>query len=120
MEKTFLTLMLLAATAVAHAKKPGEPDQREPVPPTANAHEIWQMRCQGCHKPDGSGRPDHPEADKRTPNLTSAKWHAKHSDDVIRSAILDGVGGTKMKAFRGKMTDQQVDELVKYVRSLKK
>ena len=51
-------------------------------------------------------------------NLSDAAWQDSASDERIFNVINNGKG--KMPAFGKKLSEAQVDELLKYVRSLKK
>jgi mono/diheme cytochrome c family protein len=56
-------------------------------------------------------------------DLTDPKKQASFTDAKATEAIKNGVkqnGKTTMKAFAGKLTDDEVKALVAYVRSLKK
>lgn len=66
-----------------------------------------------CHGLDGKGY-----TAIHTPDFTSPKWQAAHTDRQISGAIENGVTGTSMPAWRGKLTAAQVHDLVGYIRSL--
>ena len=56
-------------------------------------------------------------------DLTDPKKQASFTDAQAAAAIKDGIkqnGKTTMKAFAGKLTDDEVKALVPYVRTLKK
>jgi mono/diheme cytochrome c family protein len=56
-------------------------------------------------------------------DLTDPKKQASFTDAQATTAIKDGVkqnGKTTMKAFSGKLTDDEIKALVAYVRALKK
>jgi cytochrome c6 len=108
-------MFLLLALLVAHTHEPGAPDKKPPVEADATAADIWKSRCQGCHKEDGHGK-----AEKKVPDLTGAKWQSKHTDDDVRAAIEKGSADPKMPAFKDKMTAEQLDAMVAFVRALKK
>jgi hypothetical protein len=50
------------------------------------------------------------------PNFTSAAFHKEHSNAQIKVSILDGKG-TLMPANRGRVTEEQADDLVAFVRA---
>jgi mono/diheme cytochrome c family protein len=109
-----LTMLLLIALLLGHGHGPGTPDTKPPVESTATAEDIWKSRCKGCHKETGEG-----SQEKKVPDFRDATWQSKHSDDKIRESILNGEADTKMKAFKGKMTDAQLDAIIKYIRAFK-
>ena len=51
-------------------------------------------------------------------DLTSGEWQNDVSDERIYNSISNGKG--KMPAFKKSLTDSQIDELVNYVRRLRK
>ena len=76
---------------------------------------LYKSKCQICHGPDGKGD-----------TLAGKKVGAKdlHSPDVVKTAdtaLFDVVkkGKEKMPAYNGKLTDDQIKALIKYIRSLK-
>ena len=88
----------------------------------ADAKALWSANCAQCHGPDG-------KADTKmgkilsAKDLTDPKSQASFTDAQAATAIKDGVkqnGKQTMKAFGGKLSDDDVKALVAYVRSLKK
>jgi len=72
-----------------------------------NGYAERNIRCFLCHNGDGSGT-------FRAPNLaTRAK---RDDDDALWKTIHNGDG--RMPAFKGKLSDQQMDDLVAWIRSL--
>jgi mono/diheme cytochrome c family protein len=98
---------LLCAAATAKAADPAE---------------NWAANCVSCHAKDGSGTTTmgkkYGVKDYRDP-----KVQADITDEKAISAITDGItedGKTKMKSFKGKLTDEEIKAMVAYVRTLKK
>ena len=110
-----LLLVAVILTHGGHQYPPGKPDPKPPVEATDSADDIWKARCKGCHKADGTG-----SKEKKVPDLTNAKWQGEHTDQDLKAAIENGIGDTKMAAFKGKMTAEQLDEIVAFIRALKK
>jgi len=83
------------------------------LPPVAAADAAadYKAKCAMCHGADGMGKPP------MGTNLTSADVQ-KMSDADLTAAITSGKG--KMPAYKGKLTDAQISDLVKYIRTLKK
>ena len=88
----------------------------------ADAKANWDANCTPCHGKDG-------KADTKmgktlnAKDLTDAKVQAEFSDAKAAQSIKEGVkenGKTTMKAFGGKLTDDEIKALVAYVRTLKK
>ena len=94
-----LNLVLLSATAFAADQK---------------TQDLYKAKCQGCHGPDGKA------------SAIGKKLGAKDfSDpDVVKLSEADMVkvttdGKNKMPAYKGKLTDDQIKDLVKYIREMK-
>jgi|SRR6516164_2076522 mono/diheme cytochrome c family protein len=88
----------------------------------ADAKANWQANCVQCHGQSGN-------ADTKmgkllsAKDLTDSKVQAGFTDAQATESIKNGVkqnGKTTMKAFGGKLSDDEIKALVKYVRSLKK
>jgi cytochrome c553 len=76
---------------------------------------LWEKKCALCHGADGSGK-----AAMKTKNYTDAKVQADMKDDAILKAIKDGVDGSKMKGYVGKLSDDEIKALATHIRSFKK
>ena len=88
----------------------------------ADAKANWANNCAQCHGKDG-------KADTKmgkmlsAKDLTDPKVQAEFTDAKATQSIKEGVkqgGKTTMKAFGGKLTDDEIKALVAYVRTLKK
>jgi mono/diheme cytochrome c family protein len=88
----------------------------------ADAKTNWDNNCAQCHGKDG-------RADTKmgktlnAKDLTDPKVQAAFTDAKATQSIKEGVkqnGKTTMKAFAGKLTDDEIKALVAYVRGLKK
>jgi len=85
------------------------------LPPMAAAQggaDTYKAKCAMCHGADGSGKPA-----MGTKDLGSADIQ-KMSDADLNTLITNGKG--KMPAYKGKLTDAQITDLVSYIRTLKK
>ena len=78
--------------------------------------DLFKTKCAACHGADGKGETP---MGKRLgiKDLGSADVQ-KQSDADLTAAISKGKG--KMPAYDGKLSGDQIQDLVKYVRSLKK
>ena len=87
---------------------------------SANAFEassVFNSKCASCHGKDGRARSLHGKHEHAR-DLTSAEWQDSVSDERIYNSISNGKG--KMPAFKKKLSDSQIDELVNYVRRFRK
>ena len=88
----------------------------------ADAKANWNSNCAQCHGAAGKGDTKMGKM-LNAMDLTDAKKQASFTDAQAATAIKDGIkqnGKTTMKAFGGKLTDDEIQALVKYVRTLKK
>lgn len=82
----------------------------------------WANNCAQCHGPAGKGDTKMGKM-LNAMDLTDPKKQASFTDAQATAAIKNGIkqgGKTTMKAFAGKLTDDEIKALVAYVRSLKK
>ncbi len=89
----------------------------------ADAKANWDTNCAQCHGPDGSANTKMGKL-LNAKNLTDPKVQAEFTDakatQAIKEGAKDSAGKTTMKAFAGKLTDDEIKALVAYVRTLKK
>jgi cytochrome c6 len=78
--------------------------------------DLYKAKCAMCHGPDGKGET---AMGKRLgiKDLASADVQ-KQSDADLNTVITKGKG--KMPGYEGKLTGDQIQELVKFIRTLKK
>jgi cytochrome c6 len=82
----------------------------------ADAGADYKAKCATCHGPDGKGDTAMGKTMK-VKDLGSAEVQ-KQSDADLTTIIEKGK--KPMPGYEGKLTKEQIDGLVKYVRSLKK
>jgi glucose/arabinose dehydrogenase len=70
---------------------------------------LFTERCAGCH---GTG-----VAGGRAPSLFDETWTRANDDETVRAVIHDGIQGTEMMSFSGSLNDQQIWQLVAYIRT---
>lgn len=77
---------------------------------------LFKTKCAACHGPDGKG--EVPMAKKLgARNLSSAEVQGQ-SDAQLTEVVTKGKN--KMPAYNGKLTKEQIGELVAYIRELGK
>ena len=77
---------------------------------------LYKAKCASCHAADGSGNT--PVGKKLEVQDFKAPEVAKLSDSAFFDITKKGKG--KMPAYDGKLTDAQINDLVKYIRGLEK
>ena len=79
-----------------------------------DAAALYKSKCQVCHGADGKGSPAGQKLgakDFQSPEV------AKQTDAELIKITKEGKG--KMPKYEGKLTDDQIKDLIKYIRSLK-
>ena len=94
-----------------------------PTDPLAAAKKTFSTYCASCHGSDGKG--DTPTAQALNPkprNLTDASWQKSVDDARIAKVIKEGGASVGLSAtmapWGGALQDEQIQELVKLIRSL--
>jgi len=82
--------------------------------PAFAASENYQTYCAVCHGDDGKAQTEKGK-EKGARDFTNAKWQKSVDDERLEKSIENGKG--KMPKFKGKISDADVDALVKEVRS---
>jgi mono/diheme cytochrome c family protein len=82
-----------------------------------DAPTLYKTKCSACHAADGSGTTMGKSLGAK--DLGSAEVQ-KQTDAQLTDSITSGMGGGKMPAYKGKLTDDQIKGLVGYIRSLAK
>lgn len=77
---------------------------------------LFQKNCAFCHAADGTGKnwigsflEPHPR------NLTDPVFMASMTRSRLRSVIEYGLPGTTMSAWKGVLTDEQIDSIIAYI-----
>ena len=111
MKKILIALLALAPLAAgAQADKKTE--------------RTWKAKCASCHGADGKGATDQGQK-LGVEDYTKPEWQKAKSDADIKKAITDGVNREKngkkqeMDGYKDKLSGEEIENLVKYVRSLK-
>lgn len=106
---TVVVLMFIATSWVSAQVLRGNPKEGQAV---------YEKNCLRCHgnKLDGNG-PDSRDLIVRPANLQSPLLRAK-TDWELLVTISNGVLFSPMHGFRGKLTDQQMLDVLSYIRSV--
>ena len=76
-----------------------------------DAATLFKQKCASCHGPDGKGKTKMGEK-MGAKDLTGIKA----SEAEIQKSIADGKPGTKMLAYKGKISDEEIKALAAYVK----
>src|SRR5262249_1041030 len=91
----------------------------------AATNRVFRAKCASCHGEDGKGHTKEGEKMK-VGDMTSAAFQKELTDEKIKQTIENGLSREKngvkqeMKPLKDKLTPEQIDALVKYVRGLAK
>lgn len=78
---------------------------------------LYGELCARCHGPAGSPT-ESMVARHGVKDLTSSEVLSEMNDDEIREQILKGSKNREMPAFQGAVSDEQVEAVIDYVRTL--
>jgi len=106
----FAVLFIVQAT-----KTQARVDVPSPMPGDAKA--TFDAQCAKCHGKDGRAKSLHGRH-VHARDLTDAAWQGNVSDERLFNSISNGKG--KMPDFKKKLSEDQIDALVRYVRQLKR
>lgn len=125
----FFTLLLLigcggdAATTVPFTPEPvpaeyaGMTNPLGPEAASAGA-DVFNSSCKSCHGPEGHG--DGPASESLNPRPKDlAALQPQVGDDYLFWRIAEGKPGTAMISWQGILSDEQIWQLVSFIRTLK-
>ncbi|PRQ04417.1 Cytochrome c6 [Enhygromyxa salina] len=97
----------------ASEKKPADDGDKAAAGPKIDGKPLFEKKCKSCHGIDGKG--DTTIGKKvDMPSLVKTKL----SKAKIVALITDGVPDTKMKAFKTKLSKDEIDAVAAYVKKL--
>lgn len=106
-KKTSALLTLILATSLTAPATPARAQQPAAGTGQIDVPQLFATTCGWCHSDGG-------RAAGKGPQLMDTK----RDDDFIRNRIKNGKSGA-MPAFGATFNDAQIDEIIKYIRSLK-
>lgn len=77
---------------------------------------LFKAKCAACHGPDGKGETSMGKMMKLRD--MSSEDVQKQTDAALTDIVTNGKG--KMPAYKGKLSDDQIKQLVGFIRTLKK
>ncbi len=91
----------------------------EPAPSGVDGKALYMKKCKNCHGTTGAA--DTKLAKKHDiPSWKESGWKGKWSMSKVKDIVNNGKSGTKMKAFKGKLTPEEIDAVSTYSRGLGK
>lgn len=88
----------------------------ESSPAQSASETLFKSKCAACHGPDGKG--EVPMGKKLTARNLGSTEVQRQSDAQLTEVVTKGKN--KMPAYEGKLTKEQITELVGYIRELGK
>lgn len=82
----------------------------------AIGRKLFKQNCATCHKEDGTGGKVTIEGKTINPDDLTSDKIKKFDDDKITGYIYNGVEDEGMPAFKGKLSEAQIREIVRFVR----
>jgi mono/diheme cytochrome c family protein len=83
----------------------------------AQGKELYKQNCAICHKEDGTGGKMTIEGRTINPDDLTSEKIKKFSDEKITGYIVNGVVDEGMPAFKDKLSEAQIREIVAFVRT---
>jgi mono/diheme cytochrome c family protein len=83
---------------------------------------TWKAKCASCHGADGKGDTEQGKKMK-VKDMTTAEWQKAVNDEQLKKSMIDGIKTEKdgvkqeMESYKDTLTPEQMDGLVKYVRT---
>lgn len=109
MKSTVLLVALVSTVSGYAAAEP--PPLTQATAATEATKELYASMCQACHGVEGKS--PMPEM-----AFVGREWkHGIRTTDMIK-VITNGVPGTVMMPFKGRLTEQQIKDLATFVRAL--
>lgn len=84
--------------------------------PALDARTIYLAKCAGCHGKDGRAKSMRGKF-THARDLTDGSWQNDVTDERLFNSISNG--RNKMPKFKKKLSEEQINALVSYVRQLK-
>src|SRR6478735_8743242 len=105
-----------ASNALASNAPPASPLPSATIDELASGRKVYQASCANCHKENGTGGEVTIEGKTLDPeDLTSAKIKG-FPDEKITRIIMNGIEDDGMPAFKGKLSEGELRDVVKFIR----
>ena len=102
--------------ARANTNSPANAANPTPFDELASGKSVYMEKCVKCHKENGTGGEIEVMGEKRKAANFTSEGLKKDSDGELIEAIENGITDEGMPAFKGKLTDEQIKSVVKFIR----
>lgn len=110
----------IAATNVPQAVTSTPASTAKPVDEIAAAANIYTTNCMICHKDSGKGGRLTMEGKSINPDdLTTAKMKGL-TDEKLKGYVINGIPEEGMPAFKDKLSGDEIEAVIRHVRTLQK
>lgn len=121
----FAVWAIAVGTSALSAQSKDAAKMKNPVKSTPESIDAgkttYNKYCKFCHNEGGTGNGALAPKDTHPPSLIDAKWDHGSTDGEIFENIKEGIGPKfDMKAMKTKMKDDDIWNVVNYLRSLAK
>ena len=99
-----LFIVIVASLVLAGCNEAAEEDE-DAFPPPPDASAVYVANCAGCHGESGAGGDRGP----------AIKPNDKDESELF-TIIADGIEGTAMPAYRGRIGEGEVQAVIQYLR----
>jgi len=82
----------------------------------AEGKAVYASKCAMCHGADGVAK--EMIAKKGARNFNDPAWQKEKTDEALTAAITDGIKEKGMPAYKEKLKAEEIQDLVKFVRTL--
>jgi copper transport protein len=113
----FMTLCLGAGLWVGCHPVPQVADAQRVGDASKSGQVIFQQHCAACHGPTGKGD-GYTTFNPPVADLTSAKVYTQLAPQVIRT-VHEGRANTAMGSWQNVLSDQDIEDVVAYLRGLR-
>ena len=105
----FVFAVALVGSLAAYSAKAGAPAR--------TSAQVYSRHCASCHGRDGAAKTSKAKANHAR-SLIDGEWQDRVSDERIFNSIMNGKG--KMPGFSKKLSDTEINDLVTFVRRLRR
>ncbi len=105
-----VVVVLVVAAACARPEPPPTPTPTPtPIPSAIDANELYATNCAACHGENRQGVSGLGDA-------MIPEHLADDSDAEIKETILDGIPDTAMPGFQGRLSSEEIDALLQFIK----